>query len=77
MKPLPSQWTYDRFLNKLDNGEPKEIMAQQVKKLYELGIVDASLITGVFAKNSAAPSASQNAVCPCNHKKLEQRQQRR
>jgi len=40
MKPLPSYWTYDRFLKKLCNGELKEIMAEQVKKLYELGIVD-------------------------------------
>ena len=43
MKPLPSYWTYDRFLKEVDNGELKNIMAQQVKKLYELGIVDASL----------------------------------
>ena len=38
MKPLPSYWTYDRFLKKLDNGELKNIMAQQVQKLYELGM---------------------------------------
>jgi len=44
MKPLHSYWTYDRFLKKLDTGELKEIMAEQVKKLYELGIVDASFI---------------------------------
>ena len=44
MKPLPSYWTYDRFLKKLDNGKLKSIMARQVKKLYELGIVDASFI---------------------------------
>ena len=44
MKPLPSYWTYDRFLKKLDNGELKDIMAQQVKKLYERGIVDASFV---------------------------------
>jgi len=40
MKPLPSYWTYDRFLK--NNGELKKVMAEQVKKLYELGIVDAS-----------------------------------
>ena len=44
MKSLPSYWTYDRFLKQLKNGESKSIMAQQVKKLYELGIVDASFI---------------------------------
>lgn len=43
MKPLPSYWTYDRFLKKLDNGELKNIMAQKVKN-HELGIVDASFI---------------------------------
>ena len=44
MKPLPSYWTYDRFLKKMDNAALKEIMAAQVKKLYETGIVDASFI---------------------------------
>ena len=44
MKPLPSYWTYDRFLKKMDNAALKEIMAAQVKKLYEMGIVDASFI---------------------------------
>ena len=44
MEPLPSYWTYDRFLKKMDNAALKEIMAAQVKKLYETGIVDASFI---------------------------------
>ena len=44
MEPLPSYWTYDRFLKKMDNAALKEIMAAQVKKLYEMGIVDASFI---------------------------------
>ena len=44
MAPLPSYWTYDRFLKKMDNVALKEIMAAQVKKLYEMGIVDASFI---------------------------------
>lgn len=44
MKPLPSYWTYDRFLRQLDNGELKAIMAGLVRQLYELGIVDASFI---------------------------------
>ena len=44
MEPLPSYWTYDRCLRQLDNGALKEIMAAQVKKLYEMGIVDASFI---------------------------------
>ena len=44
MKPLPSYWTYDRFLRQLDNGALKAIMAGLVRQLYELGVVDASFI---------------------------------
>ena len=43
MEPLPSYWTYDRFLRQLDNAELKAIMAGLVRQLYEPGIVDASL----------------------------------
>ena len=59
MKPLPSYWTYDRFLKQLDNGELKNIMAQQVKKLYELGIVDASFI-GLDSTPIAANTKQNN-----------------
>lgn len=59
MEPLPSYWTYDRFLKKLDNGELKSIMAQQVKKLYELGIVDASFI-GLDSTPVAANTKQNN-----------------
>ena len=44
MEPLPSYWTYDRFLRQLDNAELKVIMAGLVRQLYELGVVDASFI---------------------------------
>jgi len=44
MKPLPSYWTYDRFLRNLSSNQLKGIMAVQVQKLYELGVVDASFI---------------------------------
>ena len=44
MRPLPSYWTYDRFLRQLNNGELKIIMAGLVRLLYELGVVDASFI---------------------------------
>ena len=43
-KPLPSYWTYDRFLRQLDNAELKSVMADLVRQLYELGVVDASFI---------------------------------
>ena len=44
MKPLPSYWTYDRFLRQLDNAELKSVMADLVRQLYALGMVDASFI---------------------------------
>ena len=59
MKPLPSYWTYERFLKELDNGELKSIMAQQVKKLYELGIMDASFI-GLDSTPIAANTKQNN-----------------
>lgn len=77
MKPLPSYWTYDRFLKKLDNGELKEIMAQQVKKLCELGIVDASFIgldsTPVAAntKQNNPKSFAKDKFKPENHPKAD------
>lgn len=77
MKPLPSYWTYDRFLKKLDNGELKSIMAQQVKKLYKLGIVDASFIgldsTPVAAntKQNNPKSFAKNKFDPENHPKAD------
>lgn len=77
MKPLPSYWTYDRFLKKLDNGVLKGIMAQQVKKLYELGIVDASFIgldsTPVMAntKQNNPKSFAKDKFKPENHPKAD------
>jgi len=59
MKPLPSYWTYDRFLKKLDNGVLKEIMSGLVKKLYELGVVDASFI-GLDSTPVAANTRQNN-----------------
>ena len=44
MKPLPSYWTLDRFINKLDNDLLQNFMHSQVKKLYELGVIDTSFI---------------------------------
>ena len=44
MEPLPSYWTYTRFLRKLNNAELKSIMAELVRQLYDRGIVDASFI---------------------------------
>lgn len=44
LKPLPSYWTFDRFINKLDNALLKKLMQSQVLKLSEMGIIDTSFI---------------------------------
>ena len=59
IEPLPSYWTYDHFLKKVDNIELKEIMAAQVKKLYEMGIMDASFI-GLDSTPVAANTKQNN-----------------
>ena len=44
MKPLPSYWTFDRFIRKLDNKLLKKRMQSQVLELSEMGIIDTSFI---------------------------------
>lgn len=44
LKLLPSYWTFDRFINKLDNELLKKLMQSQVLKLSEMGIIDTSFI---------------------------------
>ena len=75
MEPLPSYWTYDRFLRQLDNGALKAIMAGLVRQLYELGVVDASFIgldsTPVMAntKQNNPKSFAKNKFSRENHPK--------
>ena len=75
MKPLPSYWTYDRFLRQLDSGALKSIMANLVRQLYELGVVDASFIgldsTPVMAntKQNNPKSFAKNKFSRENHPK--------
>ena len=38
MKPLPSCWTYDRFLKKLEHSEFQKIMDSLVRQLCEKGL---------------------------------------
>ena len=77
MKPLPSFWTCDRFVKEPDNGCLKEIMAEQVKKLYKPGIVDASFIgldsTCVAAntKQNNPKSFVKDKFKPENHPKAD------
>ncbi len=62
MKPLPSDWTLDRFINSLDNDLLQNLMHSQVKKLYELGVLDTSFIaldsTPIMANTSQNNSKS-------------------
>lgn len=44
MKPLPSYWTFDRFIRNLDNDLLKNLMQSQVLKLSEMGVIDTSFI---------------------------------
>ena len=60
MRPLPSYWTYGRFLKRIENGDLKEVMAGLVRKLYELGIVDASFI-GLDSTPVLANTAQNNS----------------
>ena len=75
MEPLPSYWTYDRFLRHLDNDELKAIMAGLVRQLYELGVVDASFVgldsTPVMAntKQNNPKSFAKNKFSKENHPK--------
>lgn len=59
MQPLPSYWTYDRFLRQMNNGELKAVMAAQVRRLYKLCIVDASFI-GLDSTPVAANTKQNN-----------------
>ena len=56
-KPLPSYWTFDRFIRTLDNELLQEIMQKQVLKLVDEGIIDISFMgfdsTPVAANTSA------------------------
>ena len=75
MEPLPSYWTYDRCLRQLNNGALKSIMADLVRTLYELGVVDASFVgldsTPVMAntKQNNPKSFAKNKFSKENHPK--------
>ena len=59
MKPLPSYWTFDRFIKNIDNHLFKAVMQKQVVKLAELGIIDTSFI-GLDSTPVAANTAYNN-----------------
>lgn len=59
MKPLPSYWTFNRFVRNMDNRVFKEVMRKQVVRLAELGIVDTSFI-GLDSTPIAANTSHNN-----------------
>ena len=59
MESLPSYWTYDRFLKRIENGDLKEVMAGLVRDLFDRGIVDASFI-GLDSTPVMANTAQNN-----------------
>ena len=58
MKPLPSYWTFDRFIRKLDNNLLKKLMQSQVLKLSEIDVIDTSFI----ALDSTPVSANAHKI---------------
>ena len=56
MEPLPSYWTFDRFIRDLDNNYLKKLMQSIVLKLADKGMINTSFIaldsTPVFANTS-------------------------
>jgi len=82
MKPLPSYWTFDRFIRNLNNQILKEIMQAQVLTLAERGIIDTSFIgldstpnmantkqnnPKSFSKNKFAKGHQPRADKDCRH----------
>ena len=60
-RPLPSYWTFDRFLKNFDNKVLSEIMKTQVLFLSKEGIVDTSFIG--LDSTPVSANTSQNNPC--------------
>lgn len=58
-RPLPSYWTFDRFLKNFDNGILSNIMKNQVLSLALKGIIDTSFI-GLDSTPIAANTSLNN-----------------
>ena len=65
MKPLPSYWTLERFIKKHKNELLQLVMQTQVKKLFDLGVLDTSFI----ALDSTPVSANTSQNNPKSFKK--------
>ena len=77
MKPLPSYWTFDRFIRNLDNSILQKLMQSQVLKLSELGIIDTSFISldstpvSANASHNNPKSFKKNKFSKDNHPKCD------
>ncbi len=58
-KPLPSYWTFDRFISNLDHSFLSDIMKSQVLWLSEKGFIDTSFI-GLDSTPIAANTSQNN-----------------
>ena len=65
LKPLPSYWTFERFIKNLDNNILKKLMQSQVLKSAKMGIIDTSFI----ALDSTPISANTSQNNPKSFKK--------
>ena len=67
MKPLPSYWTFDRFIQNIDNQILKDIMKTQVLDLARRGIIDASFL-GLDSTPNMANTKQNNPKSFINNK---------
>jgi hypothetical protein len=58
-KGLPSYWTFNRYIRKLDNAILKEVMKSQVLELVEMKLIDGSFI-GLDSTPNAANTKQNN-----------------
>ena len=61
-KGLPSYWTFNRYIRKLDNNVLKEVMKGQVLELVEMKLIDGSF-SGLDSTPNAANTKQNNPKC--------------
>lgn len=67
LKPLPSYWTFQRFIRNIAHSYLKEIMKYQVNLLKELGFIDNNFIS-IDATPVKANTKYNNPKCFANNK---------
>lgn len=66
-KDLPSYWTYDRFIRKLDHAMLEKVMQTQVLKLARMGYIDTSFV-GLDSTPILANTKQNNPKSFCQSK---------